>query len=94
MKKIILVIALSSVIGSVLAVPVGYIGKKIDRDPVGSTYSAQVKYTTWGYNSNGQYVSTLNFLTLTGTTMAYCQQQLSAVMASPGVSVVQFCQID
>lgn len=59
-----------------------------------ATYSATVSYITWSYNRYGQYVHTVNYLTLTGDTMAYCQQQLSAATASPGVSVVQFCQKD
>ena len=65
----------------------------IDRDPVYS-YSAVVKYRIWVTNSAGQQTSQLQFLTLTGSTMAYCQQQLAAVTASPGVTVVQYCQAD
>ncbi len=65
----------------------------IDRDPVYS-YSAVVSYRTWYTNASGQHTSQINYLTLTGTTMAYCQQQLAAVTASPGVTVVQFCQAD
>ncbi len=65
----------------------------IDRDPVYS-YSAVVKYRIWVINSSGQQTSQLQFLTLTGSTMAYCQQQLAAVTNSPGVTVVQFCQAD
>ena len=59
-----------------------------------ATYSAVVKYTTWAHNSSGQWTHTVNYLTLTGSTMAYCQQQLSAAMGTPGTSVVQHCQID
>lgn len=65
----------------------------IDRDDIRS-YSAVVKYRIWFYNSSGQYTSQVQYLTLTGTTLAYCQQQLSAVLNSPGVSVVQYCQAD
>jgi len=58
------------------------------------SYSAVVKYRTWYINSNGHHTSQVNFLTLTGSTMAYCQQQLNAVTNSPGVTVVQYCQAD
>ncbi len=74
----------------------GYVGviKDPPPPPPGATYSATVKYTTWGYNSSGQYTSTVNYLTLTGTTMAYCQQQLNSVTNSPGVTVVQYCHMN
>jgi hypothetical protein len=65
----------------------------LDLDDIRS-YSAVVKYRVWYTNSNGQHTSRLEFLTLTGSTMAYCQQQLNAVLNSPGVSVVQHCQAD
>ena len=65
-----------------------------DLDDPFATYSAEVKYITWHTNQHGQMVHRVNFLTLTGSTMAYCQQQLNAVLASPGVSVVQYCQKD
>ncbi len=65
-----------------------------DFDDPFATYSAVVSYRIWYTNSAGQRTSRLNFLTLTGTTLAYCQQQLSAVTNSPGVTVVQFCQKD
>ncbi len=64
-----------------------------DFDPA-ATYSAVVSYITWYTNENGQHTHRVNFLTLTGTTMAYCQQQLSAVMNSPGTTIVQFCHKD
>ncbi len=95
MKKLLVLVAfLTCLMGSAMAVPFGHVAKIRDPDPVGSTYSATVKYTTWGTNGSGQYTSTVNYLTLTGTTMAYCQQQLNSVMASPGVTVVQFCHIN
>lgn len=56
-----------------------------------ATYSAIVSYTTWHTNEYGQTVHQVNFLTLTGSTMAYCQQQFNAVMNSPGTTAVQFC---
>ena len=65
-----------------------------DLDDPFATYSAKVSYITWHTNHLGQTFHRVNFLTLTGSTMAYCQQQLNAVMASPGVSVVQYCQKD
>ncbi|WP_223789439.1 hypothetical protein [Marinicella meishanensis] len=65
----------------------------LDLDDIRS-YSAVVKYRVWFYNSNGQYTSQVQFLTLTGSTMAYCQQQLASVTNSPGVTVVQYCQAD
>lgn len=58
------------------------------------SFSAIVKQIIWYTNEYGQRTTRLNFTTLTGTTMTYCQQQLSAVMNSPGVTVVQFCQQD
>ena len=70
------------------------VGVVVDFDDPRTTYSAIVTYITWYTNAQGQHVHQVNYLTLTGTTMAYCQQQLNAVMASPGTSVVQFCQID
>jgi hypothetical protein len=66
----------------------------VDIDPDIRSYSAVVKYRTWHYNSSGQYTSQVQYLTLTGSTMAYCQQQLASVTNSPGVTVVQFCQAD
>ncbi len=65
----------------------------IDRDDIRS-YSAVVKYRIWVTTPSGTQTSQLQFLTLTGTTMAYCQQQLNAVTNSPNVTVVQFCQAD
>lgn len=65
----------------------------VDLDDPRTTYSAVVKYRTWHSTGSGQ-TSQINYLTLTGSTMAYCQQQLSAVLNSPGVTVVQFCQAD
>jgi hypothetical protein len=59
-----------------------------------ATYSAVVKQRLWHQNSSGQWTSYDNYTTLTGDTMAYCQQQLNAVMGCPGVTVVQFCQKD
>lgn len=70
------------------------VGRDDDFDDPSATYSAEVSYITWYTNENGQRTHRVNFLTLTGSTMAYCQQQLNAVLASPGVSVVQFCQKD
>jgi hypothetical protein len=65
-----------------------------DLDDPFATYSAVVSYITWHTNAQGRRYHQVNYLTLTGSTMAYCQQQLSAVTNSPGVSVVQFCQKD
>ena len=97
-KTSILLFTLSLLLGSLTAnaactgcVYVGPIDDDIDHL---ATYSAVVRYTTWHTNEHGQSYSRVNFLTLTGTSMAYCQQQLSAVMNSPGTSVVQFCQKD
>jgi len=57
------------------------------------SFSARVKWIDVHYGPDGR-LFTYSYLTLTGTTMAYCQQQLNAVLASPGVSVVQACQAD
>ena len=65
-----------------------------DFDDPYATYSAVVTYITWHTNAQGQRYHRVNYLTLTGSTMVYCQQQLNAVMASPGTSVVQYCQQD
>ncbi len=65
-----------------------------DFDDPAATYSAVVKQLIWYTNENGQQTTRWNYTTLTGRTLAYCQQQVSAVMASPNVSIVQFCQKD
>jgi|GEM_PF-2136743 len=65
-----------------------------DLDDPYATYSAVVTYITWHTNAQGRRYHQVNYLTVTGSTMAYCQQQLNAVTASPGVSVVQYCQQD
>jgi len=97
-KISILLFALSMLLGAVSAnaacsgcVLIGPVEE--DFDPF-ATYSAIVTYITWHTNENGQHVHRVNYLTLTGSTMPYCQQQLTAVMNSPGTSVVQFCQKD
>lgn len=72
--------------------PIGPLDPDLD-DPF-ATYSAVVSYITWHTNAQGRRYHQVNYLTLTGSTMAYCQQQLSAATNSPGVSVVQFCQKD
>ena len=57
------------------------------------SFSARVRWTNPHYGPDGRYY-TYSYSTVTGTTMAYCQQQLNAVMANPNVSVVQYCQAD
>jgi ABC-type sugar transport system substrate-binding protein len=66
----------------------------IEPDDPFATYSAVVRSLQWRQNEQGQNTSYWQYTTLTGTTMAYCQQQLNAVLASPNVYVVQFCQQD
>lgn len=65
-----------------------------DFDDPTATYSAIVTYITWHTNAQGQRYHRVNYLTLTGSSMTYCQQQLNSVTASPNVSVVQYCQKD
>lgn len=63
-------------------------------DDPARTYSAVVKQILWHQNASGLWTSYWNFTTLTGSTMAYCQQQLNAVLGNPNVIVVQYCQGD
>lgn len=73
-------------------VPVGGLGPDDDIIEFGS-FSAKVRWTNPHQGPDGRYY-TYSYTTLTGTTMAYCQQQLNAVLANPNVSVVQYCQAD
>lgn len=57
------------------------------------SFSVRVKWVDPHYGPDGRYY-TYSYLTLTGTTMAYCQQQVNAVMAGGNVTVVQPCQAD
>lgn len=65
-----------------------------DLDDPFATYSAVVKQYIWYNNSQGLRTGYWRYTTLTGSTLAYCQQQLSAVLGSPGTILVQFCQKD
>ncbi len=93
--------ALSLLLGAVSAqaacngcAPIGVGVGDDDFDDPYATYSAVVKQYIWYTNSSGQRTGYWNYTTLTGTTMAYCQQQLSAVLGSPGTMLVQFCEKD
>lgn len=57
------------------------------------SFSARVKWVDPHYGPDGRYY-TYRYLTLNGTTMAYCQQQVNAVMAGGNMTVVQPCQAD
>ncbi|MCX7553637.1 hypothetical protein OS175_07080 [Marinicella sp. S1101] len=57
------------------------------------SFSATVRWVNPHEGPDGRYY-TYSYLTLTGTTMAYCQQQVSAVMGNGNVSVVSPCQAD
>jgi hypothetical protein len=61
-------------------------------DDLFTTYSAVVKQIIQYQNAQGQWTSYWNYTTLTGTTQAYCEQQLSAALTNPNVIVVQFCE--
>ena len=65
-----------------------------DFDDPWTTYSGVVTYITWYTNEHGQHTHRVNYLTLTGDTMAYCQQQVNAALATPGTSLHQHCQAD
>lgn len=64
-----------------------------DFDIVYGSFSATVRWVDPHEGPDGRYF-TYRYSTLTGNTMASCQQQLSSVLASPGVSVVSGCQAD
>lgn len=57
------------------------------------SFSATVRSIDPHYGPDGRYL-TYSYYTVTGSTMAYCQQQLNAVMANPNVYVVYPCQAD
>ncbi len=71
--------------------PIG-IGPGDDIIEFGS-FSATVRWVNPHEGPDGRYY-TYSYLTLTGTTMAYCQQQVNAVMGNGNVSVVSPCQAD
>ena len=53
-------------------------------------WEARVKYQVWYTNASRQHTMRWDYLTLSGTTQTYCQNQLSSVVAS-GATVVQYC---
>lgn len=58
--------------------------------PVFGTFNAEVKYISPHYGPGGRYL-TYSHVELTGSTMEYCQNQLSAVLANGNVQVVTWC---
>ncbi len=97
-KLFLVVIAMTLSFGSFNAnaacsdcVPIG-VGPADDIIEYGS-FSAKVRWVNVQVGPDGR-TYTYSYLTLTGTTLAYCQQQVNAVMGNGNVSVVQPCQAD
>jgi hypothetical protein len=75
------------------AVPVGWTGPvKEDPQPLGP-WEARVRWLQGGYYDSpmGPIYYQYTYMTITGSTQQYCQNQLASVAASGNVQVVEFC---
>lgn len=95
MKKAIIAAATALVLGAVAPVFATTVGGGVVKSPdpvqpVFGTFKAEVKYVDPHYGPDGRYM-TYSYSELTASSMEYCQNQLSAVLANGNVQVVTWC---
>ena len=97
MKSLLSTFALALLIAAVA--PVASAAQIGGMTPVGPTpyvpgvWRAKVRYVNPVKQPNGT-VSTFSYIDITADTRTYCENQLSSLANSPGVSVVTWCWFD
>jgi hypothetical protein len=75
---------------AVSAVPPGHVSKGPDDEPFGA-WQARVRWVHVHTDPRSGMTYTYTYMDIVGPSQQSCDQQLQAVTASPGVSVVEFC---
>ena len=78
------------VAGVAVAAPIGWTGPKNPEPEPRGPWEARIRYLDPHKGPGGVYY-TYSFMTVTGATQAYCQQQVQSILAGGNATVVQDC---